>query len=274
MNRILVQDLSVSRAGIELITQFEGFVPYPYYDLAPKGRGEYEEWTGGPERHPIKGLVTIGFGHTNLSGLPPKIVAGMRMTRPEALAVLQRMLNERYAPDVRKAINAPLHQHEFDALVSFAYNLGAGALKTIAAAIRAGQHEKVPAIMMRYTKARQNGQLVELRGLVRRRRAEAAMWRGLAGDAPVDTHESRAKAEPPVPPKTPMQSTTNVAAIGGSLSGAVAVGNQVKDAVETASSLSDALIAAGPWIALAIVIAGAAWWIIRERNKRLREDLV
>lgn len=268
--------LSISDAGVDLIVEFEGFIPYPYYDLAPKRGGGYEEWTGGPERHPSKGLVTIGYGHTNLTGLPPKIVPGMRMNKAEAMAVLKRMLADKYEPAVKRTIKAPLYQHEYDALVSFAYNLGPGRLSAIADAVAKGRYDAIPGIIMRYTKARQNGVLKELRGLVRRRRAEAEMWRGLRSVAMAEDEAIEARTSPadPVPPKTPMQSTTNFAALGGSLSGAVAAGSQIKEAVETASSLSDAAIAAGPWVLLAIVIGAAAWWIIRERNKKIREDFV
>lgn len=180
MSRTSPAVLSVSPAGVALITQFEGFVPYPYWDLRPKRGGGYEEWTGGVDRDPNgKGTVTIGYGHTNLSGVEPRIKPGMRMTEPEARRVLLNVLNAVYAPAVRRQVAVPLEQHEFDALVSFTYNCGEGALKrsTLLKVLNRRDYASVPKELMKWT--RSGGR--ELRGLVRRRRAEAEMWRGLAG---------------------------------------------------------------------------------------------
>ncbi len=180
--------LSVSQAGLDLIKQFESFVPYPYWDLRPKRGGGYEEWTGGPKRDPKgKGTVTIGYGHTDLSGVPPTITPGMRMTEPEARRLLGLVLDQVYAPAVRRAVKVPLAQHEFDALVSFVYNVGGPALErsTLLRRLNAGDYAAVPSELMKWTQS--GGR--ELRGLVRRRRAEAKMWRGLDEAAPIDAPE-------------------------------------------------------------------------------------
>lgn len=184
------QLLNISEAGVDLITSFEGFVPYPYWDLVLRN-GKYEEWTGGRESDPVKGTVTIGYGHTNLSDRPPRIVPGMRMTKPEAERVLREVLRDLYEREVKRLVKVPLYQHEFDALVSFVYNVGGGNLgkSTLLRRLNKGEYAAVPSELMKWTKSKGR----ELRGLVRRRRAEAEMWRGLRGDVD-DAPEPRPRA--------------------------------------------------------------------------------
>jgi len=70
---------------------------------------------------PVKGDVpTIGFGTTQ--GVQP----GDTTTPPKALA---RALADvqRFEGALRQCVRVPLHQHEYDAYVSFAYNVGSGA---------------------------------------------------------------------------------------------------------------------------------------------------
>jgi lysozyme len=75
-------------------------------------------------------------------------------------------------------VKVPLIQAQFDVLVSFAFNCGTAALKrsTLLKRVNAGAFEAVPAELMKWTKT--DGR--ELPGLVRRRRAESALWRGVA----------------------------------------------------------------------------------------------
>lgn len=85
------------------------------------------------------------------------------------------------ASDVRKAeeaigrlIAVSLRQNQFDALVSFTFNLGAAVLQrsTLRRVINRGEHEAAPAELMRWVWA--GGR--KLPGLVRRRAAEARMY--------------------------------------------------------------------------------------------------
>ena len=73
-------------------------------------------------------------------------------------------------------VTVPLHQHQFDALVSWTYNLGPTNLKssTLLAVLNQGKYDEVPAQIMRWNKA--GGK--ELEGLTRRRQAEADMFAG------------------------------------------------------------------------------------------------
>lgn len=70
------------------------------------------------------GVWTIGVGHTAACGAPiPK--AGLTITAAEADAAFARDLSA-FETALTKAIKVPVADHEFDALGSFAFNVGAG----------------------------------------------------------------------------------------------------------------------------------------------------
>jgi GH24 family phage-related lysozyme (muramidase) len=71
-----------------------------------------------------------------------------------------------------------LNQNQNDALVSFVYNVGDGNFQksTLLRLLNQGNYAAVPAELKKWTKARQNGQLIDLPGLVRRRAAEAELF--------------------------------------------------------------------------------------------------
>ena len=75
-----------------------------------------------------------------------------------------------YEADVKRLVDVPLTQYQFDALVSFVFNLGSGAFggSTLLKKLNAGDYSAVPAQLMRWNKA--GGRV--LRGLTRRRQAE------------------------------------------------------------------------------------------------------
>ncbi len=69
-----------------------------------------------------RNIWTIGFGHTT------GVVAGMTCTREQADAwMAEDLATAEYA--VNSSVNVPLNQNRFDALVSLAYNIGAGAFE-------------------------------------------------------------------------------------------------------------------------------------------------
>ena len=85
-----------SQAGIDLIKEFEGCELKAYYCPA--------------------GILTIGYGHTG-----PDVLLGMTITLEKAEALLVEDLHY-FEHEVRKLINVPFKQQEFDAIVSFTYN--------------------------------------------------------------------------------------------------------------------------------------------------------
>lgn len=73
---------------------------------------------------PLPGDVpTVGFGTTRRpDGSPVRI--GDRTTPPQALARTLRDVRQ-FEGALRQCVTAPLHQHEYDAYVGLAYNIGA-----------------------------------------------------------------------------------------------------------------------------------------------------
>jgi lysozyme len=96
-----------------------------------------------------------------------------RITRKEAREILAKDLRSAEA-SVLRLITAPLNQHQFDALVSFTFNLGGGALQrsTIRVKINRREYEEAASQFMRWVWA--GGKKLE--GLVRRRKAESEMF--------------------------------------------------------------------------------------------------
>lgn len=241
--------MKTSQAGVDLIKQFEGQRLTAYKCPA--------------------GIWTIGYGHTSAAG-EPTVQPGMTITYQEANAILVRDLGK-YEDAVDRLVKVPLTQNQFDALVSFTYNVGEGALakSTLLKKLNAGQYDAVPAELMKWTK----GGGKELPGLVRRRRAECAMWRGVSENSSPDTDQSRIEPDEPRPAKKIMESKeANTALAVGGLSGATAVAdvvNRLKEAGDNAKSFIDAVM--NPNVLVLIIVVLAAILIWNWRKKRLEE---
>lgn len=141
----------VTEAGLNLIKRFEGFSPTIYTCPA--------------------GYPTIGYGHVVLAHEQDQFTAGI--TPAEATELLRKdaLIAERA---VIRLISVPLTDGQFDALVSFTFNLGAGALQrsTLRRKVNRGEHESVPAELMKWVWAAGK----KLPGLVRRRSAEGEAY--------------------------------------------------------------------------------------------------
>lgn len=129
------------------------------------------------------GFLTVGVGHLitqserssgriEINGQPVKYTLN-GLTTQQVYDLLGQDVG-RFEHAVNQAIHVSLAQHQFDALVSFAFNVGACAFKesTLVKEINAGRWENVPAQFMRWTRAA--GKV--LKGLERRRRAEVYVW--------------------------------------------------------------------------------------------------
>ena len=121
------------------------------------------------------GVLTIGWGHTNHHGR--KFDENARWTQQDCDAALEEDL-QGFAADVAALVKVPLKQHQFDALVSFAYNVGIGNLKssTLLRKLNAGDPEGAALEFHRWNRSK--GKV--LPGLVRRRAAEALLFQGIA----------------------------------------------------------------------------------------------
>jgi hypothetical protein len=190
----------------------------------------------------------------------------MLISKENAEEILKRDMVQ-YEDGVRKLVTVGLTQGQFDALVDFAYNAGVGALQksTLLKKVNAEKFDEVPAEFMKWTK----GGGKELPGLVRRRRAEVKLWRGMDTDTPVHHDEARAEPDQPKASKKITQSKeANAAVVAGGL-GTVAVVREVMPMVKEGGDLLGSL---SPTILILFVIiaaAGAVWYF---RKQRLDEE--
>lgn len=146
--------LSVSEAGINLIKRFEGCKLTAYPDPGTGG----DPWT-------------IGWGATG-----PGIKQGVTWTQAQADSRLKDDV-DRFAQGVAANIGAAsTSQVQFDAMVSFSYNVGIGAFakSTLLKKHKAGDHAGAASEFLKWVNA--GGRV--LQGLVRRREAEKAMYEG------------------------------------------------------------------------------------------------
>jgi lysozyme len=238
--------MRISSAGLGLIKEFEGLRLKAYKCPA--------------------GVLTIGYGHTSAAG-EPKVLPGMMISRDEAEAILKRDMVQ-YENGVRSQVTSAITQGQFDALVSFAYNAGVGALQrsTLLKRVNAGKIDEVPAEFMKWTR----GGGKELPGLVRRRRAEVELWRGLSAGAPVHIDEARSKPDAPKPKRSITQSKeANGAVVAGSAS-AIAIAQEVMPIIQDGGSIISSI--SNPTVAICLIVVAAAAAIWYFRHQRLQED--
>ncbi len=144
---IYEDNMKTGEKGLELIKHFEGCELVAYKCPA--------------------GVWTIGYGH--IKG----VSEGMTITQEQAEQMLLDELIE-YENYINELVTVPLSQNQFDALVSWVYNLGPANLKssTLLKVLNSNDFEGVPAQIVRWNKA--NGKVLE--GLTRRREAEAELF--------------------------------------------------------------------------------------------------
>nr|DAD89174.1 MAG TPA: Lysozyme [Siphoviridae sp. ct5Px37] len=121
----------------------------------------------------LDGVWTIGYGQTG-SYYGKKVRKGMTTTKALAHAWLRDHSIKTYEDAVSAAVKVPLNQNQFDALVSFTYNVGIGALKqsTALRLLNQGDYTGAADALTMWTKC--NGKV--LAGLVRRRKEERALF--------------------------------------------------------------------------------------------------
>jgi lysozyme len=161
----------ITRRGADLIKRWEGFVPHLYICAA--------------------GCPTIGYGHvilkddnySNITGAKLLTIfqnSGLKaakdaclITKKEAEKMLEKDV-EKFEHAVLRYIDVPLTDGQFDALVSFTYNLGPGALQrsTLRRKVNREEHAEVPHEFRKWVFA--GGR--KLKGLIRRRNAEAEVY--------------------------------------------------------------------------------------------------
>jgi len=141
----------ITQEGLDLIKRFEGFSPTIYTCPA--------------------GYPTIGYGHLVRDRERDRFAGGISREEAEELLRQDILWAEK---GVLRLINIPLTDGQFDALVSFTFNLGTGALQrsTLRRKVNREEHDGVPNEFMRWVWS--NGK--RLTGLILRRRIEAKCY--------------------------------------------------------------------------------------------------
>jgi len=141
--------MNISQEGLSLIKKFEGCELEAYKCAA--------------------GVLTIGYGSTK------GVKEGDTITQEEADKLLLHEMNE-YEGYINDSVTVDLKQNQFDALVSWVFNLGPANLKasTMLKVLNNKEYDDVPAQIKRWNKA--GGKV--LQGLIRRREAEALLFEG------------------------------------------------------------------------------------------------
>jgi GH24 family phage-related lysozyme (muramidase) len=254
----------LGKKGLDLIKSFESFVPYVYDDLIPPVKGKYREWNGGA----VKGTLTIGYGHTDAAKHPLKIERGLKISQARALEILDVDLDE-YEEAVNRLVRVPLTQGQFDALVSFAFNCGTGNLRksSLLRKLNAGDYDGARACFDLYTRSK--GQV--LRGLVRRRDSEQALWDDRYAEVVIPHEPVAHPAEVDGPPAERRGLISEGAVAGGGLSIAGVAATVWEMLSEAPESILHALIRAASrpsfWFIVAAVVACAYVWWRRQQMK-------
>lgn len=135
--------LTISAAALVGIANHEAFSPTTYKDSG--------------------GVATLGYGETK------GVVAGQRITPEKALQRLLESADE-HARGMTACISVPIYQHEFDAYLSFTYNVGVGAFcgSTLTKKLNAGDYAGACSELLRWNRV--GSQVVA--GLTKRRYIE------------------------------------------------------------------------------------------------------
>lgn len=144
----------VSENGLNLIKKFEGFYSKPY--LCPAN------------------VPTIGYGNTFYEDGTKVTLQDNPITEERANELLEFIANKNFGRFVNITVKAPLNQNQFDALVSFAYNLGNGSLQQSTLLKKLNDNDYIGA-SEEFLKWNKSGGKV-LSGLTKRRSAEQELF--------------------------------------------------------------------------------------------------
>ncbi len=146
--------MKISSNGIELIKQFEGLSLKPYLDAV--------------------NIPTIGFGNTYYEDGTKVTLKDKPITEERATELLEFIANKTFSENINKVVKVPLNQNQFDALVSFAYNIGNGNFNssTLLRWLNQGNYKEASIQLLRWNKSKG----VVLNGLTKRRKAEKELF--------------------------------------------------------------------------------------------------
>jgi len=199
--------MKISESGLDLIKAFESC-------MRAIGGGRFKAYLD-----PVN-VLTIGWGHTNHH--PPQFGAEVVWTQKQCDDALVRDIAI-FEDVIHRRVKVLLAQHQFDALVSFAYNVGEGNLAKSSLLRKVNARDFDGAAREFHNWTRAGGRV--LPGLVRRRASESLMFQGIIDrnyDGKPDAPVARRLDPPPPPPPSPAPEAVTTTGAGA----AVAVGIQ------------------------------------------------
>jgi lysozyme len=164
--------MNISPQVLELIKKFEGFRSDAYLD-------------------PV-GIPTIGYGTIRYPN-GQKVKLGDKITEQQAEFFLKLKCDE-IAEEASKLVSGiSLNQNQFDALVSFCYNVGTGAFadSTLLKKLKDNDFGSAAKEFDNWVKGTVNGEKITLPGLVNRRKDERSLFEKEGGEGtPIEVEES------------------------------------------------------------------------------------
>jgi len=144
----------VSKNGLDLIKEFESFKSKPY--LCPSQK------------------ATIGWGSTYYPDGKKVTLQDKEITEEKAFEILEYIANKDFGSNINKVVKVPLNQNQFDALVSFAYNIGNDNFNssTLLRWLNQGNYKEASMQLLRWDKSKG----IVLNGLTKRRKSEKALF--------------------------------------------------------------------------------------------------
>ena len=151
--------MTLSKKGLDIIKQFEGFRSEPYRDSV--------------------GVWTIGYGNTYYPSGKKVSASDKHLTENEASKLKLDIINKDFSPSVNLLLKKEIEQGKitqnmFDALISLAYNIGTGALarSSVIRHLKAGDKKAAAKAFLMWDKAKGK----TLKGLTIRRQKESDLF--------------------------------------------------------------------------------------------------
>ena len=146
--------MTISNTGLNQIKKHEGLRLHAYLD-------------------PV-GIPTIGYGNTYYEN-GDKVKMGEFITIERAEQLLRFFIDKKFSPAIDSMVKPELNQSQFDALISFAYNVGLGALSNSTLLKKVNANPSDNSIRQEFLKWNKAGGQV-WKGLTKRREEEADMY--------------------------------------------------------------------------------------------------
>ena len=148
--------MKISKNGLEFIKKKEAFRANPYYDSV--------------------GVATIGYGATKYPNGTKVKISDSAISESYASQMLLKMIQDEYQKPVQNLVESDINQNQFDALVSFTYNVGVGGFSdsTLLKVVNRDPND-YEAIKYQFSRWNKGGGKV-LQGLINRRNSEIDLY--------------------------------------------------------------------------------------------------